>query len=539
MRALLALLLLLPLAAAATPDSFVQPFLQPGEFTYSRPVTYANHPYHIVWVNATETFVLDEAAPGTFSFVNSSSLIYGVLLQDFLNNLEIGQETSNLNQKLNAFNSSRQPREGNCEIETGTDHLPCYDSDTCFQACLSVPACRASIRPELVQEILLWRNNESMLEANLTTYAQQVAEIGRKTDQIHVYVSSAESQIAKVLVPVSAIQSNKLFSECPMCFNSCHPIPFNVTALNSSRNDLASIRGKLGPMANLSERAEKLRQRTYARTMGSTYDVMVFNMTDTFNGLHSRVKALLPLRDSALDYNLTRLNNTLQMVIANGSSKHFDEAFALEPEFYALATPIDARIRELKLIKDRYDAMHADVEASLFNATANANNALSQINDSRLGATIGRMRALLTAMESLANRSDMLSALELRDDFDYESVAANGMIINITESYASLTRARESNGQQLFLINAKLRANHTAFRQEYEGLSARFDGASTLMRPPMRQEDVAPAKAELAAIAQSAADLSGRIDTQKKREDWAVLKAQFSLYFKTLFFRAA
>ncbi len=541
MRLCCAFILLLAAQAvySATPESFVQPFLQPGEFTYSRQANYSGHSYYVVWVNATETFVLDEAPPGTFSFVNDTSLIYGVLLRDFLNTLDVSGEIFNLNQKLAAFNASRQPAQHNCEVETGTDHAPCYDDDSCLQACLSVPACRAN-NPgsggEMVHEVLLWRNNNSMVDGNLSLYSHQLQAVAGKTEQMHVEVSTAQDYLDRIFPPVAAIGTNRLFNECPMCFNLCLPIPFNTSVLNSSRSDFASIDGKLAPISNLSARSERIRELTFARTHGSAYSAMVANMTSTYGSISARVAALLPLRDSALDYNLTRLNMTLQMVMANGTAQDFDHAFALEPQFYSLATAMDGRIVELKALKDEYDAMHAEVSQALFNATANANTALSQINDPRLRESIGRLRNISDRMEALANASDMHSALALKDGFDYEDANANALIINITLDYSSLTGMKESDMQRLSDLNGKLRANYTGFRAEYANLSARFDNASALMAAPMRAEDVAPAKAELSAVAQAAAALSIRVEAQIRRDDWAALTSQIALAFRLIFF---
>ena len=541
MRALLALLILLPLVAAATPESFVQPYLEQGEFAYSRSVGYYNQSYHVVWVNATETFILHEASPESFSFVNETPLIYGVLLRDFLNMLEIGPEISSLLGKIQSFNASRQPRQENCEITTGTIDWPCYDFDSCLQACFSVPACRAYNQGSggaLVEEILLWRQNNSMLDANLSLYSGQVSKIAEKTEQIHVETSTAESYLGRLFPPITAIKENRIFNECPTCFFYCHPIQFNNSALDSSFDDLAAIRAKLAPMGNLSQRADKIRQLTFTRTHGSQYSGMIANMTQTYNGVSSRMRAVLPLRDAALDYNLTRLNSTLQMALTNGSAKNYEAAFALEAPFYGIAAPMDLRLKELEALKAEYESMRAQVSSMFLNATANANTALSQINDSQLRGSIERMRNISQRMDELANASNMRAAIELKGDFDYEAASANALIVNITLTYSSLLQAKESDAQRLSDLSGKLRANHTDFKQEYDAISARFEGASSLMSAPMDPANVAQAKSELSLVAEQASDLSERVDARNRREDWSELKSGLSTAFRLIFFNS-
>ena len=541
MRALLALALLLPLVAAATPESFVQPYLAQGEFAYSRGVEYNGQPYHIVWINATETFVLREAPSQAFSFVNETPLIYGVLLRDFLNQLDISAEISALNSKLQSFNSSRQPRQENCEITTGTKDWPCYDFDTCLQACFSVPSCRAYNQGSggaLVAEILLWRMNNTMLDGNLSLYSQQVSKIAEKTAQVHVEVSTAETYLGKLGQPIAEIRASSLFNECPTCFFYCHPIQFNKSALDSSFGDIASVRAKLAPMANLSQRSDKIRQLTFTRTHGSQYSIMVANMTQAYSGISSRMNGVLPLKDAALDYNLTRLNSTLGMVLANGTSKNYEAAFALEAPFYGIASPMEARLRELEALKAEYDAMRAQVSDIFLNATANANTALSQISNPELRASIERMRNISQRMDELANASNMRAALELKGEFDYEAVNANSLIINITMTYSSLVQSKEACAQRLSEISGKIRANHTGFRQEYDEISARFASASALMSAPMDPSNIAPARSELSVVAQQAAELAERVEKQNSREDWAEMKSGISSAFRLIFFHS-
>lgn len=519
-RALAFLLLLLPLATAVTPEAFVQPYLQTGEFAYSRQVNYSSKTYYLVWVNATETFVLEQVGE-TYSFLNHTPTIHGVLLQDFLNNVDIGGEISALNSQLSAFNSSRQPKQHDCEVLTGTDHAPCFDQDSCFQACLSVPACRAYNQPSggaLSNEVLAWRLANSQLDGNLSEYSQQLSLISQRGDQSNVAVSSARTVLDRIFPPVATIRANKLFNPCRDCFNYCYPIPFNTTALNSSHAPLDQIGSKLAPMAGFASLAQDIQRRTYVRVNRARFDSMLYNMTATEQELDARAAEVTRIRDPILASNIIQLKNIISQVRAYGAAEDYGPAFLLEPQFYLLVLQISSSIASHKATLDRYDAMMANITTSRLNITANANNVLSLINDSALRTSIGRLENISSQMESLASASNFTGAFELEDDYWWEENKAQQLIINISQTHGEIARDRDGISQKLSSTASKIRSNETQFQQEFANLSATFNSTLRSMGPPIQPANIPGIKANFTQLSQGLLQLNERIDRQREKE---------------------
>ncbi len=527
-----ALLFLIPLAAAITPEAFVQPYLKPGEYAYTHQVNYSSNSYYIVWVNATETFVLEQVGE-TYSFLNYTPTIHGVLLQDFLNHLSIDSELSTLNSNLVAFNNSRQPRQHDCEVLTGTDHAPCYDQDSCLQACFSVPACRAYNQPSggaLSNEVLAWQLAEGQMDANLTEYSQQLALISQRSDQMNVAVSTAGTVLDHVFPPVAAIRANKLFNACPDCFNYCFPIPFNTDILNSSHAQLAQISDKLSPMSGFAVLSQDIQRRTFVRVNQARFDSMLYNMTATEQSLDAHAQEIERMHDAVVEANMTRLRGIIAQVRDYGTAEDYEPAFALEPQFYLLASQIDSRITSLKAILDRYDGMMANITASKLNITLNANNALALINDSGLRVSLERMDNITLQMELLANETNFTGAFELEDDYWWEAGKAQSSIANVSETYGEISRQQREVDPQISATGARIRGNETAFQQEFANLSASYDATLLSMRPPIREADVPGIKSNFTRISQGLLSLNQRIDVQREKE----LRDAYSSQFRRL-----
>jgi len=534
---LLALLAFASLSLAATPESFVQPYLQPGEYTYYHQVNYSSKSYYIVWVNATETFVLEQAGD-SFLFLNHTPTIHGVILQDFLNHLDINSELATLNSNFAAFNGSRQPRQHDCEVLTGTDHAPCYDSDSCLQACLSVPACRAYNQPSggaLVNAVLAWQTSEAQMDANLTEYSQQVSLIAARSDQSDVAVSSAQTILDRVFPPLDAIRANKLFNSCHDCFNYCYPIPFNTSILNSSHAALGQISAKMAPMGTFPAIADDIQRRTYARINTGRFSAMLYNMTATEQSLAGRAADVARMRDPAIAANLTQLGQIISQVNAYGDAQDYEPAFALEPQFYLIALQLSARIASEKATLDRYDGMMANITASRFNITANANHALALINDTGLRASITKMENITLQMEILANETNFTGAFELEDDYWWEAGKAQSAITNVSGTYSEISRSQREVASLLNSTGAKIRANETEFRQEFANLSATYDMTMRSMGPPIQPADAAGIRANFTSLAQGLEGLGDRIDAAHEREVKDACSAQLRDIVRFLF----
>gem|GEM_PF-3274465 len=528
------------IAAASTPDDFVRQFLEPGEFSYSRQVEYAGYYYYIVWVNATPTFVLKQYGD-SYVFVNDTSMIHAILLRDFLNTVDISSEIATLNNSLVAFQSQRYPLQHDCEVSTGTDHLPCYDEDSCLQACLSVPSCRNYNQPSggaLVREILAWRQHNEMLDKNISLYQGNLSLAVQKNEQIDIAVSSMDALLAKFYPPINYIMNqNKLFKECPDCFFYCNPINFNTSYLAASNQTIQQLRAKLTPMASFAAVADEVRRQTILRTEKNRFALLMMRMESiTQNLTHQATPILARIRDDAVSFNLTRIQAIYSQAVAYGENKNYEPAFALEPEFNSIAGPLENRLKELQGILDRYDAMMARVSSDLFNATANANNALQKINDTALNESLEKMRNISDRMVELANQSDYFSAFELEDDYFWESKKVNEMIVNITIEYASITGLDVNVASLLNATGAKLRQDDVELREKHQNLSARFQTLRAAMNPPLNPSDVPQFKANLQSLYAEASSLSQLIDRMHRIRDRQLTYNQTKNLLIRLFF---
>jgi len=541
MRRTLALILLFSaIAMAATPEEFTQPFLQPGEYSNSRGVVYGAQQYHIVWVNATPTFVL-KLLGETYVFINDTSTIHAVLLRDFLNTVHIETEVASLNSSMNSFQSQRMQKENACEVLTGTDHAACYDGESCLQACLSVPSCRAYNQPSggaLVAEVLSWRQQHDMMDGNISRYMGNLSLVAARSDQMDVAASSMETLIEKLYPPITQITTvNKLFRECGDCFNYCLPIVFNKSLLDTSKGYISQLRGKLAPMSSFGSQAENLRRETISRTERSRFTLLLIKMEAETGRLSDKAASLFPrIRDDEAAYNLTRIQSIYSQVRTYGEAKNYEPAFALEPQFDAIIAPLDARLAQLQATLDRYDAMMSRVNPDLFNATLNSNNALLMINDTSLEGSLEKMRNLSGRMQSLANESKYADAFELEDDYFWESGQVNTRIMNITVQYVELTSLQSNAATILNQTNGKLRPDDGELRENYTSLTGRFNLILAEMRPPLQPSNIPQLRSNLQQVSSDATALSQLVDRTHRIRDRQTAYRQAENMLKGLFF---
>ena len=514
------LLLLFAASALAQPDSFIQPYIQPGEFYYYQQTNYSSKTYFVVWVNATETFVLEQTATGAYSFVNSSSIILGVLRQNFLDTVSIDGELDGLRQRLADFNASRQPSQAECEVMTGTDHLPCTDPDSCLQACLSVPSCRAYNQPSggaLVHAILEWRNNNSMLDGNLTLYASNLSFIEGRTGDIEIAVNSAEMLLDRMFQPVEAIGQNKLFRECPDCFNYCRPIPFDTLQLNASRSLLSALRRKLSRLDELPSVALLVQQRTYARTNRVRFQFMLENMTGELDNLTALAAPLATMRDRKLDEDMASLSSMLSQVRSYGQNENYGPAFELEDDFAATAGRVRLRIAALTLILNRYNEMVANATMRRSLLRAQADPVLRDVNDTELSRLLEKVDNITSEMNATAEAGDYASALELEDDFGYYSSLALERAQNTSSKYSALVAKRDEASLLLANLTASIRENETDFLGELQNLSARFNALQQRMHP-VQEDEIASVTDGFSQLSRDAGGLLQRVDERRVAE---------------------
>ena len=539
--------LLLSIASAAaragTPIEFVQPFLEPGEFAVSHHVAINSEAYDVIYVNATPAFVVRELG-SAYAFLNDSSQIHAVLLADFLATVDVAGQVSNLNASIDSFKRSRAASETDCGVLTGTHDAACRSEDACFQSCISVPACRAYNQGsggDLVREILAWQNEKALLDGNISLYEGNLSIVASRTSQIDVAASSMETLLSRFNAPIAYLANvTRLFRSCPNCFGYCMPIPFDLHSLAVSGDAVTLLRSKLQPISGLASQAESVRRETVARTQKSAFATFIMGLQATADSLSGRAASVFPrVHDAQAEYNLTRIRQIASQAAAFGEQKDFDAAYALEPEFLAISAALASRLSEIEATLSRFDSMEAEVTADFLNATANANTALAQINDSELAASIEKLRNITNEMKARANASRYADAFELEDDYYWESANANARITNLTLLASEISALRE-NAIALVTRDAEaLRPNDADLRARQENLSAALTRALTAARAPIPFGEAHAVKQALLAVSSDATELSGYIGRVHAVGDRKAAYAQAETVFANRFLSSA
>ena len=532
------------IAGAASAEQAVEGYLAPGEYYYLEEVNYSNSTYYICYISARETFVLEPVASG-YGITTSQGIIYSVLMQKELSELEVGGDVSELRGNLEEFNAQRAHREEECEHLTGTNANPCYDTDSCFYACFSVPSCRAVNQGsggELVDEILAWRIEDEKIEGNLTAYEGHLDDIEAMTENVLIDLNSAESKLNAIENPVSTIQASRIFNpggpECPLCFGYCYAINYNMTLINESKSIIAGMRSSLSALdtAELTSRSEAILQETQQREDMKAYFEMIDEVHEKEANLTARGNELLQyFTDSELSQDLQELSGTKKQMQNLAAAGDYSSAISLNSTFWDQAAAVETRLAELEQQYSQFISLISSVdsrEASINETWAN----LSQsIESPETEESLGQLWNISKRIREHGLSAEFEEAAELQDDFSYRADALESRMGIMQSGLEEMAGAQESAWSALQETKSALRQGDTNLTLEYNALETEFNQTLAKTTPKVNASTISNLTQDFSGAEASATQLSEKIAEEHKKEDWKAVKSYAYSAYEVIF----
>lgn len=374
----LALLLLASLTQAATLEDFLTPYLYPGE-SYSADVSpsqfeAAGGHYVLVSVRGQEAFLLNRTLAAdnstAYSFVNDTESIFQILrLRSSNATVPAQSRLDAISALITQFQSSREPREGDCEHVTGVGRGRTCTLARC-EACMVVPIC-SQVMPywgdDFIQSIIYFDGNLTILDASVASARSNLSLAGNESYDSAAMLDGAASAIGTAIVRTQSILANHVFGceiRSTWCYSPtrdpatlyCLPPRYNITALQMAQANATALKGTVVTNSSLRARAQSLYTATNTRDIdrilrleNATFSAFVSVLQRKEANVSAAAdRMLLKISDEELRADVGILGELLLNISQFGLDRNYTAANDTTAQFHVLAEKIDARTRMLE-----------------------------------------------------------------------------------------------------------------------------------------------------------------------------------------------
>lgn len=376
-------------------------------------------------------------------------------------------ELDSVKSDILAFNESRNAQtstfggaETVCKFRLGQDKHPCYDEDTCRDACFSQYFCLLVYQagPQVVLPLLLdfgkatnsFDNNVSFAVStieemkSINSASQLTFDVVEKLNAISSAVNNMKSWAEK-------LQNSRLFEDNPDSINTCPPLGANSTKLSSAVIKLTSLSSKAGCFAEIDSVAQRVQNESLKRTdfylntkRKATLQNRYNNLSEQFNVLQDKALNLSSVYD---DENLTSIPKEISDIgvkfYQDIAAKEYDQA-GLDLSLY------DEKLNELREYLDSVSVYTKALEGTR----------------SSLAALIRKADVLIEPTDVLYGELTRIkSDVKKLDDELSEKRITYEQSTSYTEKYSSLKESTIS------LLNKKSQYEATRAQNAFAGIA--------------------------------------------------------------------
>jgi len=265
--ALIVFILFASTVLASGVSDAVSPYFYAGEDVEYIPFTLTGgYTYSVVEIDGRETFLVDSSSG--YSIVTGREEINEVLM-DYYSSGAFTNSLVNVDNAVTTFRNRKAPGESKCFKDFGMDREEhsCFDHESCYQSCISVPHCRSQavgMGEPFIIELSNFTNNTNRINENLE-YVEYTMDAIRNGTGTELMVEESILSLQEVKELALVVSASSLANDCLTCISYCDEISYDLGVIDAAITELESIKDDMGNIEDTGRLASLMAARTSAR----------------------------------------------------------------------------------------------------------------------------------------------------------------------------------------------------------------------------------------------------------------------------------